>query len=204
MILNLIKINRDTCILVHQTAYWKSNVALLAVYKSYDSFDFRGGERYISWSIVSRSRNKRQSITYRNSPWQQKSRIWRHCHQGNNKKRKMEEGTVVIDSGRRETLPFVWRQLFSFITFYFVSMLQCHFPLAWIIYKGNHFCKYMPFCVIYCIRRWHYLKQENTLCFILKRFNHRISLRNRFYFLFDIRRCILGKNLKTWLLKCSV
>lgn len=55
-----------------------------------------------------------QSITRSSGPVTAgKREIWRHCHRGNNKRRKMEAGTVVIDSGYRKNRGCV---LFIFIT----------------------------------------------------------------------------------------
>lgn len=50
-----------------------------------------------------------------------KREIQRHCHQGNNKKRKMEDGTAVIDSACRRTQSFVRKHC----SFYFHNYFDC-------------------------------------------------------------------------------
>lgn len=69
-------------------------------------------ELYILWKIVEGNWNDCQSITRSSGPMTAgKREIWRHCHRGNNKKRKMEAGTVVIDSGPQKnegSAPFIF------------------------------------------------------------------------------------------------
>lgn len=50
----------------------------------------------------------------------EKSGNCRHCHRGNNKGRKMDAGTVVIDSGCGKTISHLCVPTFLHVSFYFL------------------------------------------------------------------------------------